>query len=57
MGLVQDRYAPTGHRHVHKLEAEVVETDPVARRLPLAGTVEQLSWIFGTRLDGVTGRP
>lgn len=37
-----------------RLGAEVLETDPASRRLRLAGTVEQLSRIFGTSLEEVT---
>lgn len=37
-----------------RLGAEVIEADPASRRLRLAGTVEQLSRIFGTSLEEVT---
>ncbi|WP_427135088.1 S53 family peptidase [Pseudarthrobacter sp. S9] len=37
-----------------RLGAQVTETDAASRRLRLAGTVEQLSRIFGTTLEEVT---
>ncbi|GAB2757494.1 S53 family peptidase [Sinomonas soli] len=37
-----------------RLGAEVVEADAASRRIRLAGTVEQLSRIFGTSLERVT---
>ncbi|WP_284976849.1 MULTISPECIES: S53 family peptidase [unclassified Arthrobacter] len=37
-----------------QLGAEVLETDPASRRIRLAGTVDQLSRIFGTSLEEVT---
>ncbi|UUL77357.1 S53 family peptidase [Pseudarthrobacter sp. Fe7] len=37
-----------------RLGAEIVEADPASRRIRLAGTVEQLSRIFGTSLEEVT---
>ncbi|MBT2568200.1 S8/S53 family peptidase [Arthrobacter sp. ISL-85] len=37
-----------------RLGAEVLETDPASRRVRLAGTVEDLSRIFGTSLEEVT---
>lgn len=37
-----------------RLGVEVLEADPAARRVRLAGTVEQLSRIFGTSLEEVT---
>ncbi|MCB5292519.1 protease pro-enzyme activation domain-containing protein [Arthrobacter sp. SO3] len=37
-----------------RLGAEILEADPVSRRLRLAGTVEQLSRIFATSLEEVT---
>lgn len=37
-----------------RLGAEVLEADPASRRLRLAGTIETLSNIFGTRLNEVT---
>lgn len=37
-----------------RLGSEVLDADPVSRRLRLAGTVEKLSRIFGTSLEEVT---
>ena len=37
-----------------RLGAEILEADPASRRLRLAGTVEELSRIFGTTLEEVT---
>ncbi|WP_457946068.1 S53 family peptidase [Pseudarthrobacter sp. alpha12b] len=37
-----------------RLGAEILEADPASRRIRLAGTVEQLSRIFGTSLEEVT---
>ncbi|MET3719136.1 MULTISPECIES: S53 family peptidase [unclassified Arthrobacter] len=37
-----------------RLGAEILEADPASRRLRLAGTVEELSRIFGTSLEEVT---
>lgn len=37
-----------------RLGAEVLAADPAARRLRLAGTVEELSRMFGTNLEAVT---
>ncbi|WP_427135254.1 S53 family peptidase [Pseudarthrobacter sp. S9] len=37
-----------------RLGADIIEADPASRRLRLAGTVEELSRIFGTRLEEVT---
>lgn len=37
-----------------RLGADILEADPASRRLRLAGTVEELSRIFGTSLEEVT---
>ncbi|MGO4187488.1 S53 family peptidase [Pseudarthrobacter sp. TAF60_1] len=37
-----------------RLGAEILEADPASRRIRLAGSVEQLSRIFGTSLEEVT---